>query len=126
MDGRAYCGGASLSSCSLTNSEPYGYSYRWQLRPLKGLKTLASVPYGSIFITYLRGYIFILNQRLLREINVWSSVHHPNIAPILGLSYDFHQPGVPCIVMPYYGHGVITNYLQKQPNVSKVALVGSY
>jgi serine/threonine protein kinase len=84
------------------------------------------VPYGSIFITYLRGYIFIFNQRLLREINVWSSVHHPNIAPILGLSYDFHQPGVPCIVMPYYGYGVITNYLQKQPNVSKVALVGSY
>jgi len=61
--------------------------------------------------------------RLLREINVLSSTHHPNIAPILGLSYDFDRPGVPCIIMPYYQHGNIMDYLRKQPNVSKVALV---
>jgi serine/threonine protein kinase len=60
--------------------------------------------------------------RLLREMNVLSSVRHPNIVPILGISDDFDRP-LPCIIMPYYRHGAIVDYLRKQPNANKPALL---
>jgi len=61
--------------------------------------------------------------RILREMSVWSSVHHPNIAPFLGVSFDFDRPRTPCLVSPYYRHGNIMAYIKKQPNVNKLALL---
>lgn len=62
-------------------------------------------------------------QRFMRETSVWFNVHHPNITPLLGISTDFDQPNKPCLVLPYYQHGNIVNYIRKHPYANKPALV---
>jgi len=61
--------------------------------------------------------------RLLREIGVWSVVHHENVTPFLGISFDFERPHTPCLVSPYYRNGNITSYLKNNPAVDKLALL---
>jgi serine/threonine protein kinase len=63
------------------------------------------------------------HQRLLREIRVWSGVNHPNITPLLGISYDFDRPNTPCLVSPYYLHGSVIDYLREWPDANKLQLV---
>jgi len=63
------------------------------------------------------------NQRLIQEGQVWSLVAHPNITPFLGLCFDFHRPGLPSLVSPFYQHGDITRYLGKNPNINRLPLV---
>jgi serine/threonine protein kinase len=78
---------------------------------------ILSAPYSSLLD------IHNFRQRLLREVRVWSGVNHPNITPLLGISYDFDRPNTPCLVSPYYLHGSIINYLQECPNANKLQLV---
>src|SRR5882762_6287213 len=66
---------------------------------------------------------FVFNQRLLREISVWSRVRDQNVTPFFGVSFDFDRPSAPCLVSPYYQNGNIISYLKKQPAVDKLALV---
>lgn len=68
--------------------------------------------------------IYILfDQKLLRELRVWSAVHHENIVPFLGITFDFDRPCTPCLVSPYYRNGNVISYLKKQPAVDKIDLV---
>jgi serine/threonine protein kinase len=41
----------------------------------------------------------------------------------LGISFDFDRPSTPCLVYPYYRNGNITNYININPAVDKIALV---
>jgi hypothetical protein len=68
-------------------------------------------------------YLFF-NQKLLREVLVWSTVSNPNITPFLGVTSDFH-PGTLGLVSPLYPHGTITDYVKNHPGVDKVSLVSS-
>lgn len=67
--------------------------------------------------------LFVLQQRLLRETRVWRLLSHPNILPLLGHCYDFDRPDIPCLVSPYYGHGIVTSYLKDRPDTDKLPLV---
>jgi len=53
----------------------------------------------------------------------WSIPCHPNVTPFLGITFDFHRPGTPCLVLPFYQHGNITNYVKKHLNVDKASLL---
>ena len=66
------------------------------------------------------------NQRLIQESEVWSLLAHPNITPFLGLSFDFHRPGLPCLVFPLYIRGDVMAYLMKNPHIDRLPLVGHY
>jgi len=63
------------------------------------------------------------DQRLLRETRVWRLLSHPNILPLLGHCYDFDRPDIPCLVSPYYGHGIVTSYLKDRPDTDKLPLL---
>ena len=65
----------------------------------------------------------LTEQKLIQESEVWSLVAHPNIMPFLGLSFDFHRPGLPCLVSPLYQHGDIIGYLRKNPHINRLSLV---
>jgi serine/threonine protein kinase len=52
-----------------------------------------------------------------------TTVNHPNIAPFLGISFDFDIPDVPCLVTPYYRHGNIISYTRENPDANKLPLI---
>ncbi|KIM71468.1 hypothetical protein PILCRDRAFT_830315 [Piloderma croceum F 1598] len=64
-----------------------------------------------------------VQQRLVREIEAWTAVNHPNITPFFGICFDFNSPGVPSLIVPYYRHGNILNYTKQNPNVNKLSLI---
>ena len=48
-------------------------------------------------------------QRLLREIDIWKQLHHPNVLPLLGVLSGFMDDlGM---VSPWCAHGDINTYL---------------
>jgi len=59
----------------------------------------------------------------LRESGLWSAAQHPNITPFLGVSFDFHRRGTPCLVSPFLKEGNIINYIKKHPGANKLALL---
>jgi len=62
-------------------------------------------------------------KRLIQEGEVWSLVTHPNIAPYLGLCFDFDRPGLPCLVSLFYQHGDVMSYLKNHPRVNRLQLM---
>lgn len=50
-------------------------------------------------------------------------MRHPNITPFWGITYNFDQPRMPCLVSPYYRHGNITSYIVQYSNANKWLLV---
>jgi hypothetical protein len=100
----------------------WSYKRRWQSRSSEDLEIAQWTMYCSICNFVFLPLIF--NQKLLREVRVWSSVHHQNITPFLGISFDFERPGTSCLISPYYRNGNISSYSKGQPMVDKVALVG--
>ena len=117
----------NLLSCSLC--------FPLQLNPLsylgsgQGLQTLQRI-YGpgqthcmilSPPSCYSLPYIFACNQR--REIRIRLELFHENITPLLGISYDFGRPSMPCLVCPYFRNGDIISYLRERPNFDKLSLV---
>ncbi|KIM74466.1 hypothetical protein PILCRDRAFT_32124, partial [Piloderma croceum F 1598] len=58
-----------------------------------------------------------------REIRIRLELSHENIIPLLGISYDFDRPSMPCLVCPWFQNGDIINFLREQPNVDKLSLV---
>jgi serine/threonine protein kinase len=65
----------------------------------------------------------IVEQRLLREVQVWAGVKHRNISPLLGIFFDVDRPRVPCLITPYHHHGDIARYIERHANIDKLGLV---
>jgi serine/threonine protein kinase len=84
---------------------------------------LASASYDSTFALKSSALYVVFNQKLLREISVWTMLHDRNVTPFRGISFDFDRPNKLCLVSPYYRNGSITSYIKKQPVVDKLALV---
>ncbi|KAH7928693.1 kinase-like protein [Leucogyrophana mollusca] len=64
-----------------------------------------------------------LNDKLVREGRVWSLLHHPNISPFFGVSYDLALHNQPCLISPYYENGNSTTYLKKNTGADRVSLL---
>jgi len=62
-------------------------------------------------------------ERILHEMRVWSSVNHPNIVPLLGVSFNFDRPNTPCLISPYYHHGDIITYLTGNQHIDMLPLI---
>jgi serine/threonine protein kinase len=86
-------------------------------------QTIPRMKYKMSISVQLRFLIFAYNQRVLQEMTVWSSVKHPNIVPLLGVSFDFDRPNTPCLVSPYYRHSDIVTYLTGHQNIDVLPLV---
>lgn len=78
---------------------------------------------GQVIEVAIKVPKFIPQRRVLREIEIWSKIQHPNITPFLGQCRDFGRLGTTCLVIPYYQHGNIRRYLEKQPDVNRLALL---
>ncbi|KAG8888793.1 hypothetical protein FRB98_006805 [Tulasnella sp. 332] len=59
-------------------------------------------------------------KTLLREIRIWSRLHHPHILPFLGASIAADPPFIVSLYMP---NGDVKTYLLKHPNTNRVQLV---
>jgi len=62
-------------------------------------------------------------QNIVREVRVWKTINHPNIAPFLGFSLDFNGSQTPCLISPYYRLGNIMGYLMGRQNVDILSLM---
>lgn len=63
-----------------------------------------------------------LQQRIVRELRVWSRVRHENIVPLLGLWIEYKRfpsakESIPCPVAPWMGCGNLQTYLEEKPNL---------
>ncbi|KAF9442882.1 kinase-like protein [Macrolepiota fuliginosa MF-IS2] len=56
----------------------------------------------------------------MRELRSWHKLQHPHIVQIHGMIIEHKRPG---LVMPYYKHGHLMQYLRKNPRVDKLELI---
>ncbi|KAG8944683.1 hypothetical protein FRC04_001647, partial [Tulasnella sp. 424] len=56
--------------------------------------------------------------RLAREITTWSTIAHPNVAPILG----FAATPLVSLISPWYEKGNVRDYLKTAPNADRLKL----
>ncbi|KAJ7757203.1 kinase-like domain-containing protein [Mycena maculata] len=66
--------------------------------------------------------IDVLTQKLRREVAVWYRLHHPNIIPLLGITYDFGT----CLSMvsPWRAKGTLNTYLNSsEPRAHDLGLL---
>ncbi|KAG8941296.1 hypothetical protein FRC04_004615 [Tulasnella sp. 424] len=56
--------------------------------------------------------------RLAREITTWSTIAHPNVAPILG----FAATPIVSLISPWYENGNVRDYLKTAPNADRLKL----
>ncbi|KAG8950781.1 hypothetical protein FRC04_007201 [Tulasnella sp. 424] len=54
-------------------------------------------------------------NRLKREVAVWTRLIHPNVHPLLG----FRTRPEPCLISPWCQNGDLGDYLHNNPNVSR-------
>ncbi|KAF8841734.1 kinase-like protein [Paxillus ammoniavirescens] len=52
-----------------------------------------------------------LNDKLLREARLWTTLKHANIVPFLGITTDMGLNLAPSLVAPYYKHGSLNGYV---------------
>ncbi|KAF9456081.1 kinase-like domain-containing protein [Collybia nuda] len=60
----------------------------------------------------------IANKRLRSEIMIWSRLDHPNILPLLGITYGFGAQGVYGMVCPWIDNGDLSHYLKVNEGIS--------
>jgi len=53
-----------------------------------------------------------LNEKLLREARLWSTLNHVNIMPFLGITTDMARYSAPSLVSPYYRNGSLDKYVK--------------
>lgn len=63
----------------------------------------------------------ILNQRLARELLLWSSLDHENVLPLLGYTIDANH--FLSFITEWMEHGHIMVYLCKNKGVDLISLV---
>ena len=49
-------------------------------------------------------------ERLLKEVSLMLSFNHPNVMPLIGLSFD---GGTPLLIMPFMSKGNVLGYVRK-------------
>ncbi len=64
-------------------------------------------------------------QRLLRETQAWSKLHHRNVLPFYGYTYRFGPGRLPSLVSPWMPNGTATEYL-KERSMTERLRVASY
>ncbi|KIK95762.1 hypothetical protein PAXRUDRAFT_361475 [Paxillus rubicundulus Ve08.2h10] len=52
-----------------------------------------------------------LNDKLLREARLWTTLKHAHIVPFLGITTDMGRNLAPSLVSPYYKHGSLKRYV---------------
>ncbi|KAG8917197.1 hypothetical protein FRC01_002614 [Tulasnella sp. 417] len=60
-----------------------------------------------------------LLQRLKRELQIWMRFDHPNVAPLLGFTFNQEI----AIISPWFGNGNVSEYLRAHPEVNRLKLV---
>ncbi|KAJ7262839.1 kinase-like domain-containing protein [Mycena rebaudengoi] len=66
------------------------------------------------------GGIIPTSKAILREIEIWSTLRHPNVLPFLGAN---HLDDRPFIVMPYMKYGNAREYLQNYQNETPLPIL---
>ncbi|KAH7890108.1 kinase-like domain-containing protein [Phlebopus sp. FC_14] len=62
----------------------------------------------------------VLNNKLLREARLWSTLNHPNIASFLGITTDIAPRSAPSLVSPFYEFGSLPDYCHNhKPSLGK-------
>ena len=49
-------------------------------------------------------------ERLLKEVSLMLTFSHPNVMPIIGLSFDEEMP---LIIMPFMSNGTVLSYVRE-------------
>ncbi|KAG8922008.1 hypothetical protein FRC02_012213 [Tulasnella sp. 418] len=102
------------------NSDIYKAELAMDIHRNDGKQLVAIKVLRSVRIPANRETSEILKKRLMREMAVWSQLHHVNVVPFLGYGFtgDF-----PCLVAPWYVNGQIPDYMTRNPNIDRTPLV---
>ncbi|KAG8950401.1 hypothetical protein FRC03_012863 [Tulasnella sp. 419] len=61
-----------------------------------------------------------LHKKILKEINIWGRLNHPNVAPLLGLTIPVHEP--PSLISPWFENGNVATYLESRPQADQIRI----
>ncbi|KAG8933697.1 hypothetical protein FRC02_011303, partial [Tulasnella sp. 418] len=61
-----------------------------------------------------------LHKKLLKEVNIWRRLNHPNVAPLLGVAIPAHEP--PSLISPWFENGNVTQYLESHPEANRIQI----
>ncbi|KLO19000.1 kinase-like protein [Schizopora paradoxa] len=86
--------------------------------------TAKSKRHGNMTVAVKRLRVHILrneeaSKMILRELRIWSSLHHPNVLPLLGYVM---QGSYPAFVSQWMVKGSLRNYLEKSTDIPLVHL----
>ena len=74
----------------------------------KMLKVRYSISYGMYKFAL---YMYVICQRLRRELRVWGKLDHPNILPLYGTTSDFgHYNSMVC---PWLENGSVSKHMER-------------
>ncbi|KAG8919008.1 hypothetical protein FRC02_001991, partial [Tulasnella sp. 418] len=62
-----------------------------------------------------------MHRKLLKEMNIWRHLNHPNVAPLLGLTIPAHEP--PSLISPWFQNGNVTKYLGFHPQADRIRIL---
>ena len=62
-------------------------------------------------------------QRVLREMEAWRGLKHPNVLPFIGL---YEHGSTMYMVSPWMENGVLKEYIQRKPDIDRKGLVGVF
>ncbi|KAG9034155.1 hypothetical protein FS837_002262 [Tulasnella sp. UAMH 9824] len=60
-----------------------------------------------------------LLKRLKRELKIWMRLQHPNIAPLLGFTFEEEI----AIISPWFSRGNLSDYLEQHPEANKMGFI---
>jgi len=86
--------------------------------------TAKSRKHGDMTVAVKRLRVHILHNKdaskmILRELRIWSSLHHPNVLPLLG--YVMHG-AYPALVSQWMAKGSLRRYMEKSSNVPVIRM----
>ncbi|KIM37381.1 hypothetical protein M413DRAFT_273643 [Hebeloma cylindrosporum] len=56
----------------------------------------------------------LIRRRLRREIQIWQSLHHINVVPLLGLTHQFNGSPLPSMVCAWMAGGTLSSHLKER------------
>ncbi|KAG8922203.1 hypothetical protein FRC02_012073 [Tulasnella sp. 418] len=62
-----------------------------------------------------------LHRKLLKEVNIWHRLNHPNVARLLGVAIPTHE--APSLISPWFENGNVTKYLESHPEANRIQIL---
>ena len=118
-----WCIYSYVSASFITNTGESGLVYRGYV-VIGANKVLVAIKQGKVIKTFFKNYLLLMmsyaallavtdKERLLKEVSLLLTFSHPNVMPLIGLSFVEETP---LIIMPFMSNGTVLSYVREGRN----------